>query len=404
MSLKIHKNLVAATKEILTQVFFENKQANKLLEATLKADKRWGKRDRSFVAETTYNCLRNIRYFNYLLNKESKFTSENIYEIIGVYLKVKNKEIPDWDIFNNVPSIEEIEKNKIAAEKIPQIKNSYPDWLYELAHTSLGNSWTNEAEALNQPTNVVLRVNTLQTNLNNLQTELSKLEIETEKTQFSKDALILKKRINLKQLDLFKNGFFEVQDVASQNAAQFLCAEPGMTVIDACCGAGGKSLHLAALMQNKGTIISLDIEALKLKELEKRAERNKVKIIKSTWIEGIETIHKLKNTADRLLLDVPCSGLGVLRRNPDTKYKLTPEFLQEIKKTQAYILQNYSSMLKAGGLMVYTTCSILPEENAERVKKFLANNTNFELIEEKSFFASTQGFDGFYMALIKKNS
>lgn len=404
MSLKIYKNLVAATKEILSQVFFENKQANKLLESALKLNKRWGKRDRNFIAETTYNCLRNSRYFNYILNKETEFTTENIYGIIGVYLKLKNNEIPDWDFFANVPSIEEIEKNKLEAEKFPEIKNSYPDWLHQKAVLALKDVWIKEAEALNTPTEVVLRANTLVTNTVELQQKLSELTIETEQTTFATDALILKKRANLKQLDLYKNGFFEVQDVASQNAAVFLQVSPGMTVIDACCGAGGKSLHLAALMQNKGKIISLDVEDFKLKEVEKRAERNKVKIIHPQWIENNETINKLKNTADRLLLDVPCSGLGVLRRNPDTKYKLTPEFLEEVKKTQADILQNYSSMLKPGGLLVYATCSILPEENSEQVERFIAKNDNFELIEEKKFFASKQGFDGFYMALLKKNS
>ncbi|MES2838492.1 MAG: RsmB/NOP family class I SAM-dependent RNA methyltransferase [Bacteroidota bacterium] len=402
MSLKIHKNLVVAVKESLSEIFFENKQADKQIESVLKSDKRWGKRDRNFVAETTYDCLRNIRYFNYIFNKETEFTSETIYGIIAVYLKLKHNEIPDWDFFTNVPSDEEIQNRILETQNLPQIKNSYPDWLYQKAQAELGTIWLKEAEALNQTTNVVIRANTLQTSVDKLQQELANLEIETEKTDLAKDALVLKKRTNLKQLDLYKNGFFEVQDVASQNAANFLRVEPGMTVIDACCGAGGKSLHIAALLQNKGKIVSLDIEAFKLKELEKRAERNKVKIIQSKWIENETVITQLKNTADRLLLDVPCTGLGVLRRNPDTKYKLTLAFLEEIKKTQAYILQTYSQMLKPQGLMVYATCSILPEENSKQIEAFIAKNNNFELVEEKKFFASVQGFDGFYMALIKK--
>ena len=126
------------------------------------------------------------------------------------------------------------------------------------------------------------------------------------------------------------------------------------------------------------------------------------KLMFNIQIENENTINKLKNTADRLLLDVPCTGLGVIRRNPDTKWKLTPEFLENVKETQAKILQHYSSMLKPGGFMVYATCSILPEENNLQVQKFVANNSSFEFVEEKKIFASVQGFDGFYMALLKK--
>src|SRR5690606_31146175 len=179
------------------------------------------------------------------------------------------------------------------------------------------------------------------------------------------DALILDERTNVFRNPAFKEGMFEVQDASSQLVAQALAVEPGMRVIDACAGAGGKSLHIASLMQNKGKVLSMDIEEWKLQQTKLRARRDGVSIIERKVIEGSKTIKRMKETADRLLLDVPCSGLGVLRRNPDTKWKLTEESIEKVRKTQQEILQSYPSMVKPGGQMVYATCSILPSENQD---------------------------------------
>jgi 16S rRNA (cytosine967-C5)-methyltransferase len=195
---------------------------------------------------------------------------------------------------------------------------------------------------------------------------------------------------------------FEVQDAASQLIAPFLRVAPGMRVVDACAGAGGKTLHLAAMMKNKGRIIAMDVEALKLEELQKRAKRAGVSNLEVKRIESSKTIKRLENSADRLLLDVPCSGLGVLKRNPDAKWKLSPEFIENVKELQQHILQDYCNMLKKDGLMVYSTCSILPSENEQQVENFLAQHGDkFELIDQKHAWP-TDGFDGFYMALLRK--
>jgi 16S rRNA (cytosine967-C5)-methyltransferase len=174
-----------------------------------------------------------------------------------------------------------------------------------------------------------------------------------------------------------------------------------MRVIDACAGGGGKSLHIAALMQNKGRIISMDVTQWKLDELKKRARRAGAGNIETRLIEGSKTIKRLESTADRLLLDVPCSGMGVIKRNPDAKWKLNPEFIARTRDLQQKILSEYSGMIKPGGMLVYSTCSILPSENKNQVDTFLAGNKNFEFIKENTIFPS-QGFDGFYMALLKR--
>ena len=181
--------------------------------------------------------------------------------------------------------------------------------------------------------------------------------------------------------------------------------EPGMKVIDACAGAGGKSLHLAALMKNKGHILSLDIYEKKLIELQRRARRNGVHIIEAKIIESSKTIKRLKEKADRLLLDVPCTGLGVLRRNPDAKWKLSPTFLEEVKITQQNLLRDYSSMVKPGGKLIYATCSILPSENENQIKTFLESKEGqlFTLENQKTLLPNDFGYDGFFMARLKRN-
>jgi 16S rRNA (cytosine967-C5)-methyltransferase len=156
-------------------------------------------------------------------------------------------------------------------------------------------------------------------------------------------------------------------------------------------------------MKNKGKILALDNADWKLEELMKRATRAGVSIIEPRPITTTKVVKRLKDKADRLLLDVPCSGLGVLRRNPDSKWRLTSEKIQEIKVLQAYILDKYSQMVKPGGKMVYSTCSILPSENQQQVKSFLSRvDGSFILEEEKSISPARNGFDGFYMARMKR--
>ncbi|HAI43578.1 MAG TPA: RNA methyltransferase, partial [Maribacter sp.] len=203
----------------------------------------------------------------------------------------------------------------------------------------------------------------------------------------------------------FKNGMFEVQDASSQLVSDFLDIEPGQRVVDTCAGAGGKSLHLAALMENKGQLIFMDIYGSKLKELKRRARRNGAHNIEVREIDSTKVYKKLYGSADRVLIDAPCTGLGVLRRNPDSKWKMQPEFLDKIVKTQHEIIRNYSKIVKPGGKMVYATCSILPQENSHQVQSFLKSEEgkDFTLVKDKKIYASKSGYDGFYMALLEKS-
>jgi 16S rRNA (cytosine967-C5)-methyltransferase len=275
----------------------------------------------------------------------------------------------------------------------------------ELGVKELGEAeWTKEIAMQNEQANVILRVNTLKTTKEDLQLKLQSEDIETEFLLNHPSALKLVERANVFKTDAFKNGWFEVQDASSQLVADFLDVKPGMKVVDVCAGAGGKTLHLASLMENKGQLIAMDIYESKLKKLKIRARRNGVHNIEMKVIDSTKPIKKLHGKADRLLIDAPCSGLGVLRRNPDAKWKLLPEFIESIKQTQLEVLEQYSKMVKSGGKMVYATCSVLPSENQEQVKKFLNTEVgqDFTLIKDNKILAYKSGFDGFYMALLEK--
>lgn len=396
--MKLYKNLVNSVALTLQEIFTKNRYADKALEKVFKQNPQWGSRDRRFVAEGVYEIVRNFRLYSELAESQTNF-----WFITAVWLVVKNNEVPDWQEFKHVDTNYILAQKELLKNNLP-VFESYPDWLWELGIKELGEaSWETEALAMNQQAPVFIRVNTLKTSRPKLAEALKNEKIETTEPEAVESALQLAKRENVFQTKLFKEGHFEVQDAGSQTISQFLDPRPNDFVIDACAGAGGKSLHLAALMKNKGKVISLDVEAWKLEELKKRAKRAGVSNVETRTIEENTTIQQLHGKADKLLLDVPCSGLGVLKRNPDAKWKLTPETIERTKKLQQEIVSNYSKMLKPGGTMVYSTCSILPSENNAQVALFLSTHKDFELLKEKTILPS-QGFDGFYMALLKRVS
>ena len=378
-------------------IFEENKYADKVIEKVLKQNSRWGSRDRRFIAETTYDIVRWYRWFRELA--QAKGT--DFWKLLGVWCVLSGVDLPAWEEFQGVSreAILEREKRTMYSRKI---RESIPDWLDELGEKELGSEkWSAELSALNEIAPVVLRTNTLKISKGDLQARLEEESVETIALDAYPDALVLAERQNIFGSPTFKEGLFEVQDAGSQAISPFLRIAPGMRVIDACAGAGGKTLHLAALMKNKGRIIAMDTEQWKLDELQKRARRAGVSNMEAKVIESGKTIKRQANSADRLLLDVPCSGMGVLKRNPDAKWKLSLEFINKIRELQQHIIRDYCDMLKPGGLMVYSTCSILPSENEDQVQQFLSENKAFELLEERHIYPS-EGFDGFYMALIKK--
>ena len=398
---KLHPLLVRAVAQALRAIFKENRYADKVIEQALKQNPKAGSRDRAFIAETTYEVVRYYRLYSEVLGR----TPENetgYWEIIGIHLIANGVALPDWREFKLLKT-SELSAKLEQAKQVRKLRESIPDWLDERGSQELGDLWDATLHELNRPAQVVLRANRLKTDRATLQNTLRQESVET-RTVGDGDALVLTRRQNVFQTKAFKSGLFEMQDFSSQMVASLLAPEPGMRVVDACAGGGGKTLHLAALMENRGSLIALDTFAWKLDELRARARRAGATNIETRPIESRKTIKRLYGSADRLLLDVPCSGLGILRRNPDAKWKLLPESIDNLRIVQQDILQSYSPIVKPGGRMVYATCSILPSENQEQVSKFIASEAGrgFKLLEEKRILPQDEGFDGFYIAVLEK--
>lgn len=404
--MRLHRNLTFAVIDSIRDIFNEGVYADKAVEKALKRDKRWGARDRKFVAETIYEIVRWNRLYAEIAEVKTPYKRDDIWRIFSVWCILRGIALPDWNQIGDVP-IRRIKGRFDELSKIRKYRESVPDWMDELGVSELGEAlWSKEIAAQNQQADVILRTNTLNISKELLQKKLRTENVITEFIPNHPDALRLTERANVFKTEAFHNGFFEVQDASSQLVAAFLEVEPGMKVVDTCAGAGGKTLHLASLMENKGQIIAMDIYESKLKKLKVRARRNKAHNIDMRVIDSTKPIKKLYNKADRVLIDAPCSGLGVIRRNPDSKWKLQPELIENIKKVQQEVLQSYSKMVKPGGKMVYATCSILPSENRKQVDKFLTSESGkeFTFVKEKNVFAHISGFDGFYMALLEKNN
>ncbi|EHO12949.1 TRNA and rRNA cytosine-C5-methylase [Myroides odoratimimus] len=402
--MRLHRNLVFTVIDSILAIFNDGEYADKMVARALKKDKRWGSADRKFVAETIYEIVRWRRLYAEIAEVKDPINRDDAWRIFAVWAVLRGYTLPDWKYFENTPA-RRIKGRFDELNKTRKFRESIPDWMDELGVKELGEEkWTKELAAQNKQASVILRVNTLKTTRQKLYGILMDLDIETIMPEEYPDALILKERANVFMTDAFKEGLFEVQDASSQLVARLLDVKPGMRVVDTCAGAGGKTLHLASLMENKGQIIAMDIYESKQKQLKIRAKRNGAFNIEYRIIEGTKTIKKLHDKADRLLIDAPCSGLGVLKRNPDSKWKLRPEFVEEIKQVQEQVLQDYSKILKAGGKMVYATCSILPSENELQIEKFLKSDAgkDFKLIEDHKILSSESGFDGFYMALLEK--
>ena len=402
--MRLHRNLVYTTIDSLNAIFNEGEYADKVVARALKKDKRWGSADRKFVAETIYEIVRWKRLYAEIAEVKAPFERDNIWRMFASWAVMRGFEIPDWRQLEGTP-VRKIKGRFDELSKVRVMRESIPDWMDELGVKELGEEiWSKEIAAQNQQAKVILRTNTLKTTKENLRNILMDLNIETEYLESQPDALVLKERANVFMNDAFKNGFFEVQDASSQLVAAFLDVKPGMRVVDTCAGAGGKTLHMASLMENKGQLIAMDLYESKLKQLKLRAKRNGAFNIEYRIIDSTKVIKKLHEKADRVLIDAPCSGLGVLKRNPDAKWKLQPEFIENIKKTQAEVLENYSKIVKPGGKLVYATCSILPSENELQIKHFLTTDSgkNFTFVKDSKLLAHQSGFDGFYMALLER--
>ena len=253
--------------------------------------------------------------------------------------------------------------------------------------------------------NITIRVNRLKIAKKELIQKLEQKGIECKEPENeemnTQDFLILSKVKNIENLQEFKDGFFTIQDLSAGQAAKILDPRPVEMVLDACSAPGGKTTYLAELMENKGKIKAWDIHEHRTKLVEQNANRLGINIIETQVKDATQYDKNLDEKFDKILLDVPCLGIGVIKRKPDIKWQRKPEDIEEITLIQRKILENCSKYLKKGGTLVYSTCSILKEENEEIVIKFLSENKQFEIDGENMVnILPNKEKDGFFICKI----
>ncbi|MDX2175551.1 MAG: SAM-dependent methyltransferase [Candidatus Sumerlaeia bacterium] len=299
---------------------------------------------------------------------------------------------------------------------------SFPGWMWGMLGFGLPKAeWMPLGRSLNEPAPITLRFNSLATDLELSLSSLREAGIDAQPAPLAPQGIILPGRVATPSVPYFNEGWFEFQDEASQLAVLFCGAAPGMRVVDACAGAGGKTLYLAERMENTGTVLACDIDERRLAALHKRVERAAVTIVEPQRLGSSEPFGEA-GSADIVLLDAPCSGSGTLRRSPDRRWRLQQNDLPEFLRTQAGLLDRWAPLVKPGGVLVYATCSLFNDENKAQIEAFLARNDGFERDPEGAaaalgaetaakvldregdlvLYPHRQGTDGFYAARLKR--
>ncbi len=303
------------------------------------------------------------------------------------------------------------------------VRYSYPEWLVERWLARFGEEETERLlSAGNEKPPLVVRVNTLRVTRDQLLLYLRSEIPEAEACRFSPEGIVLHGfRGRITDLKAFQAGWLQVQDEASQLVSYMVSPKPGERILDACAGVGGKTTHLAQLMQNKGHIYAYDLYEWRLERLRENAERLGINNVKTVTADVTEAVKELGEAFfDRILIDAPCTGTGVIRRHPDIKWARRPEDLVEVPKKQLTLLKGLAEALKPGGVLVYATCSLEPEENEEVIARFLEDHTDFEiedprrvlpdsaheLVDQRGFlrtYPHRHGLDGFFGVRLRKH-
>ncbi len=392
---------IAAAIELLENVndiWQETNQvpADQIISTYMKERRYIGSKDRQFIVDLVYFIMRHGGALEYWLSQAKTEGTPRLLVLLALVMAYDRRPEEIDDLFDgeqyNPAPLNEDERQLlrqhylqplITADMPDWARYSYPDWIEPSLRESFGDEFDNALDSLNNPAPIDLRANTLKTTRADVIHELDRESILCAQTKYSPLGIRLNKRYPLQTLDIFKQGWFEIQDEGSQIVSLLVDARPGQTVIDYCAGAGGKTLAMATTMENQGTIYALDTSEHRLKKFPKRLERAGVTnvFIQPLGDNKPAFLKKHKGLADRVLLDVPCSGSGTWRRNPDLKWRFSRKDLQHVCSIQEHILTEACGLVKPGGRLIYVTCSILKEENQDQVARFLTQNGDF-FVEE----------------------
>ncbi|HMC16158.1 MAG TPA: RsmB/NOP family class I SAM-dependent RNA methyltransferase [Albitalea sp.] len=365
----MHPNaLLELATDLLHKVMRFDAPADSIVSAFFREHRALGARERHTLAETTYAVLRQRLLFQHLA-QSGKGEMERRLALLGWqgnagFLRAALSE-PEQQWLEKVQAID-------VASLAEKLRHNLPEWLAEPLHASLGDEFWPLVQSLNAPAPLDLRVNTFKAKRDEVQAALAAAHIEATPTPYSPWGLRIEGKPALNKLDLFTRGDVEVQDEGSQLLALLTDAKRSEMVVDFCAGAGGKTLALGAAMRNTGRLYAFDTSGHRLAALKPRLARSGLSNVYPVQIahERDERIKRLAGKIDRVLVDAPCSGLGTLRRNPDMKWRQSPQAVEELREKQAAILASAARLLKPGGRLVYATCSLLEDENEAVAQAF----------------------------------
>ena len=419
-----------AAIDLLDTVLGDARPADGTIALYFRNRKFFGAKDRRAVADQVWRILRHRARLSWALGTDTPSgrllvaadlataESKNIDAIAGLYSGAKNGPHP---FAANERRLVSQAASRNIADAPREMKLEMPDWLIEKFDAAFGKRADAELAALQGEAPLDIRANILKTTRDAVLAELTSEKLKAAPTLLSPMGVRITGRQTLGNHDGFKDGRFEVQDEGSQLVSMLADARPGQSVIDLCAGAGGKTLAIAAAMKNTGRIIACDVAV-------KRLERAKLRLrragVHNATLRVLETndkwIKRQNESFDRVVIDAPCSGTGSWRRHPDARWRFTPDALANLTATQDSLLDQAAPLVKPGGRIVYITCSLLPEENQDRVKAFLVRNAQFRLLPVAEVWKSVFGTaaptdndtltltpashdtDGFFVALLER--
>ncbi len=417
--------------ELIDEVLASDRPADAVIAKYFRDRRFIGGGDRRSVSDQTWRILRSRAQLMWALGTDqvtgrlfiaadlARNEKKTVDAIAGVFSGAKHGPHPLSSNERRMAERAGERKTEIPREA----KLECPAWLLAKFAAAFGADADKEVAALNIEAQLDVRANTLKTTREAVLAGLQAEGMRATIMPIAPFGVRVDGRMNLATNSSFRDGEFEVQDEGSQICAGLADARPGQAVMDYCAGAGGKTLAIAAAMQNKGRLIACDVNIKRLERSKIRLRRAKVHNATLRVLEERDKwVKRQAGTFDRVVVDAPCSGTGAWRRNPDARWRFAPEHLERLKTTQDTLLDETSTLVKAGGRLVYITCSMLPEENSERVNAFLERNTAFRPVPVSSVWAEVfttppltdetfltltparNGTDGFFIAILERTS
>ncbi len=372
------KALLDACSELVRLTLKFDHPADAVVSRFFRDHRGLGPRERATLAETVYTVLRKKQLFDHF-SPSGCGPKERRLAILGFYgpgdflRSALTEQEVNW--------LDQCEKVNVA-DLMERHRHNLPDWLVQPLKDQLGDEFWPLVESFNKGAGLDLRVNALNSKRTDVQKELAQLGIKALPTPFSPWGLRIAGKPALNKSEAFLRGAIEVQDEGSQLLAMLLDAKRGEMVVDFCAGAGGKTLAIGAAMRSTGRLYAFDTSAHRLDSFKSRQARSGLSNVHPAVIahERDDRVKRLSGKIDRVLVDAPCTGLGTLRRNPDLKWRQSPEGVQEMAVKQTAILESAARLLKSGGRLVYATCSVLPQENEAMADAFTQLHQEFSVL------------------------